>query len=134
MSKFVGIFDYVNRNDLTVLHLERRCLQCATLIGTDVAGQTIDYHGANQRWRWRILATHRGENTKCKLRASYDIPEGEHLATAIGMDLDVLRQDFRKSGRVSIPRGGEEGACKPVRFGCLDNESRPSRLNMFAGS
>jgi hypothetical protein len=132
VSQFVGVLDNIDCGDPAIANIERGSLQEAVTIDADIAWQAVDLHSAHQGRRTHILPVGPDEQAERALESAHHVAEGKHLAAAIGMDLDILRQQFSELRGVAVARGGEESACDPVRFGRLQGESRPRRLDMLA--
>src|SRR3546814_4458387 len=99
VPQLVRVSNDIDRRDLAVANVERGGLQDAA-IDADIAGQAVDFGGAQQLRRGRVLAAQPGEQTESAIEAADDVAEGQHLAAAVRMDFNVLRkQRCKRCGR-----------------------------------
>src|SRR3546814_15867445 len=97
----------------------------------DIAGQAVDFGGAQQLRRGRVLAAQPGEQTDSALEAAADVAERQHLAAAVRMDFNVLRKQRCKRCGIAIPPRHETGLRDPASPVVPDAEVRPGDLAML---
>src|SRR3546814_13684735 len=107
VPQLVRVSNDIDRRDLAVANVERGGLQDAA-IDADIAGQAVDFGGAQQLRRGRVLAAQPGEQTESAIEAADDVAEGQHLAAAVRMDFTVLRNPRCKRCGLAIARRSEE--------------------------
>src|SRR3546814_20276763 len=90
VPQLVRVSNDIDRRDLAVANVERGGLQDAA-IDADIAGQAVDFGGAPQLRRGRVLAAQPGAQTESAIEAADAVAEGQPLAAAVRMDFHVLR-------------------------------------------
>src|SRR3546814_2657263 len=69
VPQLVRVSNDIDRRDLAVANVERGGLQDAA-IDADIAGQAVDFGGAQQLRRGRVLAAQPGEQTESAIESS----------------------------------------------------------------